>query len=216
MDKFILYNTHNSLPEEMEVYFQQKLLEACGDIPVIAVSKHPRTTFAYKNIIVDYPKNNWNSILYQTEVGINAILSENDKAIVYIAEHDVLYPPSYFENVPPDDNTFMKNINLYFVNNVGFLGPHNDYIHSQTIASVKLFDFCLKEKENERIRFKDKSKYNLIKFNNIHPSLDIRHGYNYTGGRENDKKVHLKELPYWGSYEELRKSLPPFKQKSPN
>lgn len=214
MNKYILYYSHNKLPVLMEEFFQKKLVEASNGIPIISVTKNPRTdyskNFAHINLKVDFEPNNWPSILYQMTTGIDTILKLDENAIVYIAEHDVLYPISYFLNVPPDDKTFLKNFNLYFLMKKGYIGPHKNYIHSQTIGAAKLFKFCINE--DTKLKFKSKNGYTLKIINNEHPSLDVRHGFNYTGPRyARTEEKYTNNLPYWGNYKDVLNTIPDIK-----
>lgn len=214
MNKFVLYYTHNSLPIEMEDFFQRKLRQSVGDIPIVSVFKNARTefssTFGSINIHCNYPKNNWDSIHIQMRMGIEAIINIDKNAIIYLAEHDVLYPPSYFNYVPEDEMVFLKNKNLYFVTKNGYIGPHNTSIHSQTIGSCKLFNFCINEKVTNNVyKFKTHSGYKSNLFNSIDPCLDVRHGFNYTGNRE--PKTSLPIIPFWGHYTKIINNIPKFK-----
>ncbi len=215
MQKFVFYFSHNSLPIAMEEFFQKKLKESCNNIPIISVMKSQRSdyskSFADINIIVDYKANNWKSILFQMDTGISKILEIEKDSIVYLCEHDVLYPSSYFLNEPDNDLQFLKNTNLYFINKYGFLGPYNDIIHSQTIGSAKLFKHCIHEDTVNY--FKTRNGYTLKRFNNIDPCIDVRHGYNYTGPRyANKNKNYIHYLSPWGNHEDLIKSIPEIKK----
>lgn len=210
MEKAILYFTHNSLPIEMEEFFQKQLIQESKGIPIVAVLKNPRSefskTFADLNIVT--PANTKSAILNQIKIGIDEILKINKDCIVYLAEHDVLYPSSYFDNTPANNTTFLKNFNLYFANKVGYIGPFNSYIHSQTIGSVELFDKCLKEDVHNHQKFKTKNGYTLQTFSSSDPSIDVRHGLNVSGYRESKNYVY--NLPYWGTHEELISKIPKF------
>lgn len=208
MNKYILYYSHNNLPEDMEIFFQEELIKAGDGIPIISVCKKQRTeyckTFASINILT--PQNQPSGIKDQMALGIEAILNLDRDAMVYLAEHDVLYPTSYFNNSPDSTTTFLKNFNLYFANKEGYMGPHNNYIHSQTIGHATLFDYCLKEEVHSHKKFKSLNGYTLKQFNNSDPSIDVRHGFNVSGYRESNRYVD--ELPYWGKHCDLIKTIP--------
>ena len=216
MNKYILYFSHNRLPILMEEFFQKKLIESSNGIPIVSVTKNPRTeyskNFAHVNIKVNFNFNDWTSILYQMDKGIDAILEIDKNAIVYIAEHDVLYPISYFLNTPQDDKTLLKNFNLYFLMKKGYIGPHRSYIHSQTIGAAKLFKHCINEDIEIKKKFKTQNGYSLKSFNNEHASLDVRHGFNFTGPRyARTEEKYIKCLPYWGEYKDLLNAIPEIK-----
>ena len=208
MNKYILYYSHNNLPEDMEIFFQEELVKASNGIPIVSVCKKQRTdyckTFASINILT--PNKQPSGIKDQMALGIEAILDADRDAIVYLAEHDVLYPSSYYNNNPSNDITFLKNYNLYFANKKGYIGPYNGYIHSQTIGAATLFDMCLKEDVHSHKKFKSLNGYTLERFNNVDPCIDIRHGYNVSGYRESSH--YIEELPYWGRHSDLIKTIP--------
>lgn len=112
MKKVILYYSHNSLPIEMEKFFQEKLVEVSHGIPIISVQKNHRTSFsrnfACENLVANFQQNNWESILLQMSIGIERILNGAGNPIVYLAEHDVLYPETYFQYKPKGGKRVLK------------------------------------------------------------------------------------------------------------
>jgi hypothetical protein len=217
MNKAILYYTHNSLPIEMEEFFQKKLLQASKNIPIVSVFKNARnkfsSNFAAANIECNVKQNNWHSILAQMQLGIDHIINTyGNSCTVYIAEHDVLYPETYFNIVPTNMSELMKNKNLFFLTKDGFLGPYNTHIHSQTIGSASLFDFCLKEDVDSLLKkFKTKCNYKLTLYNSENPCVDVRHGFNYTGPRGNASSLYKQQINFWGNYKDLISQIPNFK-----
>ena len=212
--RYVLYYSHNALPIEMEEYFQRQLLEATRSIPLVSVMKKARSewsrTFANENVLTDFQPNNWSSILHQISLGIDFILQTGD-AVVYLAEHDVLYPPSYFANVPEQREILLKNKQLYFMNRTGYIGPYNHYIHSQTIGWASLFKHCLLEDVHPDLKFKSKNGYELRLYDNEEPSVDVRHSFNYTGYREaSSPEKYRQHLPHWGEHATLAAQIPGF------
>lgn len=213
--KFILYYSHNSLPIEMEEFFQQQLLCASRGIPIVSVMKSARSefskTFGHINILTHFRPNNWSSILNQMELGIDSMLTNTEDAVVYLAEHDVLYPDSYFLNVPESRDTLLKNRQLYFLNMIGYIGPYNHYIHSQTIGWASLFRHCLIENVHPDLKFKSKRGYRLRFYDNDIASIDVRHRLNYTGYREaSTPDGYTYQLPHWGHHAALAAKIPAF------
>ena len=211
MNKWILYYSHNSLPVALEIYFQKRLLEVKGESKICSVIKNKRHNFDFADIEIvcnegDCAKNNWKSILGQMNMGIDAILEQDENANVSIAEHDVLYPKGYFDLVAPK-NTILKNVNYYFTTPIGYR-KGNAWIHSQTICSAKLYKHCLNETKDIEIGrwFKNEKAgvYKLEKFNYESPVLDIRHDKNYTGERNSmSRNDYLNTVDYWGSHREV-------------
>jgi hypothetical protein len=199
----------------MEEYFQRRLIASAGSIPIISVMKRPRSeysrTFAAENLLTEFKSNGWSSILHQMRLGLTMIGHSTTDSVVYLAEHDVLYHSSYFEHVPEAQNVLLKNRQLYFLNRVGFMGPYNHYIHSQTIGWASLLDYCLQEDVPGDLKFKSKNGYVLRLYDSEVPSIDVRHSFNYTGYREPKDPCQYKySLPHWGEAAELRAQIPGF------
>jgi hypothetical protein len=206
---WILYCSHNSLPLELEEFFQEQLEEAADSLPICSCIKKVRSNKVgnfgqLRQVCKDniYAKNNWDSYLAQMKAGALAIANEDKDANICIAEHDVLYGKGYFKQIPSTKNTIIKNTNLYFLNSSGFYGPHGTGIHSQTIMNVNLFLHCLNENVPNTLKFKNIKEGNythdLIKFPT--PSIDVRWGGNYTGPKGSIRRGPVEALPIWGHY----------------
>jgi hypothetical protein len=182
IDKYILYISHNSLPPEAEKFFSTKLRESSGNIPIITVQVKDRNQFGDINIISKVA-----NIRSQTLQGVDKIETMSKNPYIFIAEHDVIYPPDYFTINDLKPNIIYKNTNWYFCTNRGFLKGES-WIHSNTIAHSIIWKYCF-TKEDNRIRFKDKSSklYKHIVFSNPTPVIDVRWGGNITGPRGIDK-----------------------------
>ena len=214
MTKWILYCSHNSLPLDLEVFFMEKLEASAKQIPICSVIKTYRTQ---KSKIFGslrsqasggvFSSNNWNSYYEQMRKGVALIKAKEPNSIVYMAEHDVLYPPDYFENEPSSEREILKNFNVKILNRKAFF-PFNTFLHSQTIARLSLWDFCLKEDVPNHLRFKNvsKGKYLLRKIQSRTPVIDVRHGVNYTGGR-NPRQEPENYVPHWGFHAPLWKEI---------
>lgn len=214
--KAILYFSHNKLPLELELFFQKHLHSVANGIPIIAVMQNIRSPDStehlfYKTIKSDLTVSNWKSIRHQMNLGLEFIINEfGSDCSVFFGEHDVLYDPSYFSYVPDCPLTFLRNINLYFLTYRGFLGPHNTLINSQLVAHASLINKCLKTELPPVNLFKTPTFYNIKKFKSTIPSIDVRHGYNYTGPRGVGRSLDhfIQNLPTWGNFLELWDSIP--------
>ena len=149
--KWILYCSHNSLPPILESFFMEKLLDSANGIKICSVIKKSRTSISehfgdlrFKVAGGVFRQNNWFSYYEQMRTGINAIYSEDPQAIVYMCEHDVLYSKDYFENEPNSDKEILKNFNVKILTQKGFF-PFETFLHSQTIATISLWKYCLSE-----------------------------------------------------------------------
>tara|TARA_Y100000593_G_scaffold91522_1_gene180482 strand:- start:16 stop:717 length:702 start_codon:yes stop_codon:yes gene_type:complete len=212
--KWILFSSHNSLPPDLETFFMEKLEESSGGVSICSVIKEARTdksaTFGDLRIRVSggvFEKNNWASYYEQMRRGIEAIEEEDPDAIVYMAEHDVLYPPNYFENEPTNDLEILKNFHVKILNRKAFY-PFETYLHSQTIASLRLWKYCLAEDVPDHVRFKNvhEGRYLLRRIHSETAVVDVRHGVNYSGGR-NPRQDPEDHVPGWGDHASLWKEI---------
>jgi glycosyltransferase involved in cell wall biosynthesis len=102
--KSIIYYTDNQLDEQIAVKCREQLLKS--GLPIVSASLKP----------LDFGKN----IVIEAERGyltmfrqILAALEASDSDYVFFCEHDVLYHPSHFLFVPPRDDTYYYNVNVW-------------------------------------------------------------------------------------------------------
>jgi len=102
--KSIIYYTDNRLAEPLYSIVQKQIFKA--NLPIYSASLKP-IGFGYNVIIHDDP-------CYPTMVEqIIAALEASDTQYVFFTEHDVLYDPSHFDFIPPRDDIFYYNINIW-------------------------------------------------------------------------------------------------------
>ena len=109
MDKTIIYITDNSLNPEIFELCKRKLLETAGDIPIISVSQKPIDLGT--NICLGEIGRSWLSLYKQQLAGLRAAKTK----YISIVEHDCLYTPEHFAWIPPKDDTFYYNENVWFM-----------------------------------------------------------------------------------------------------
>lgn len=105
MDKReIIYYTDNKLPEPLFSTVQKELLKT--NLPIVSTSLKP-ISFG-KNIVVDGQRS------YPTMIKQILVALENSKEkYVFFCEHDVLYPKSHFDFIPPKNDVFYYNTNVW-------------------------------------------------------------------------------------------------------
>lgn len=105
----IIYYTDNVPSEKFLSTIQRQILRACGGIPIISVSQKP-IDFG-RNIVMEGIGRSNLSIFRQVLTGLEA----SDADIVFFCEHDVIYHPSHFDFVPPDNTAFWYDRNVWKV-----------------------------------------------------------------------------------------------------
>jgi hypothetical protein len=207
----ILYYTSNREGENFEQRIRDNILKV-SNLPIVSVSQKP-IDFG-KNIVVgDHGVSGFN-MFRQVQIGLKEVKTK----FVISAEADCLYPPDYFEFVPPrvdvpyrDSNTWvMPQWRAFFWNKkesathtqvVGtkfYLDTLNKLFHDAPDWSVKENNFP-KERHKKEDVFDEikhwKSKYPVVQ---IKTKRSMRH---YT----HSERIDTHELPYWGKGVDFRK-----------
>jgi hypothetical protein len=107
--KCVLYYTCNSHDETLELAARANLLRSKNGYELGCVSRE-RTDFGDWNIVVDREKSG-TTMHYQILAG----LERSKVQWVFLCESDVMYHPSHFEFMPPRDDTFYYNTNVWRV-----------------------------------------------------------------------------------------------------
>ena len=109
-DLTIIYYTSNAEEPEFERRIQRTLMEQSMGLPIVSVSQRP-TDFGSINICIGDIGLSPRNMLKQIRTGAKAASTR----FVAMAESDVLYHSSYFDFVPPRDDTFYYTDNVYLL-----------------------------------------------------------------------------------------------------
>lgn len=211
MTKVILYYTDNtSVNHHIAYAVKEQLLRA--NLPIVSVSQLP-IRFG-KNICIGPMGRSRVSMTKQVLLG----LDNTNADIVFIAEHDVLYPPSHFDFTPEDRNTIYYNQNMWRVRTKDGANFKSEY--NGAVSQLAGLKWTLRERFLERLDFFTTGKplpglqgfrwYKhkppggtspWCKFGSWVspiPTLDIRHGENLTGNRKGFDLKTSQSIPGWG------------------
>lgn len=103
----IIYYTSNREDPNFERKVQETLLKNCGGLPIISVSQKPIDLG--KNICVGDVGVSGFNMFRQVQIACKAAKTR----FVISAEADCLYPPDYFQFIPPRIDACYRNSNLY-------------------------------------------------------------------------------------------------------
>ena len=109
MDTTILCTTDNSLDEGLARVCREWLLKATNGHPIISVSQKPIDLG--ENICVGDIGRSWLSLHRQLLAGLKKVKTR----YVAIAEHDCVYSEEHFQWVPPRDDVFYYNNNMWLL-----------------------------------------------------------------------------------------------------
>lgn len=211
MDTTIIYYTSNREDPAFEKRVQENLLSVCGDVPIISVSHKP-LSFGQNICVGDVGVSGFN-MFRQVQIACRAATTP----FVISAEADCLYPPDYFQFIPPRLDTAYRNSNLYV------MPDHRDYFfhkkegatHAQIVGREfylntldKLFtgapDWSEEEKNfpKERTRKSDVFE-KIVYWETKNPVFQIKthRGMRYY---THSDRTPIPSLPYWGDGKAVR------------
>jgi len=112
LSKGIIYYTDNELDEEINTKVKKQLKKISEDkkIPIVSSSLQP-INFGDKNISHPHLKRSRLTLFKQILAALEASTAET----VFFCEHDVLYHPSHFDFVPPRQDVYYYNTNVWKV-----------------------------------------------------------------------------------------------------
>ena len=102
----ILYYSDCRLDHRIATTVRRQIARCAKGRPVVSVTLKP-VAFG-KNIVLPLERGQM-TMFRQIRAGLEAIQTD----IVFFCEHDVAYHPSHFEFVPPRDDVFYYNINVW-------------------------------------------------------------------------------------------------------
>jgi hypothetical protein len=206
----IIYYTSNHEEPAFENKIKGKLLEVCGEIPIISVSQKP-IDFG-KNICVGDVGACDANLFRQIQIGCGAATTP----FVISAEADCLYPPEYFQFIPGDTDEYYRLDNLYILYQWGEAGFYKK--STAPFAQItgrenytRMIEKALsgkprwnKPKVHVRIPLFLDKPWKVIDNKNPVINLKTLHGmrrHTATDGTPVDN------IPYWGSAVKLRREL---------
>jgi hypothetical protein len=208
-DKTIIYYTANTEDPAFEQRIRDDLKKKAGSIPIISVSRKP-IDLGY-NICVGGTEVSYSNEWKQLLIGLRAA---NTKFCM-TAEADCLYPEDYFNFIPPRDDT------VYYYDNIYIVWKFKGGFWKKT-GHCEGAEICGREywiKRLEKLLPKTWDSLPLAEANKLvrkffpreetwtgEPiiSFKTRDGMSYRTTFINNK---LKEIPYWGTIEELKRKF---------
>lgn len=209
MNKTILYYSHNIGNSRLLRYCAETLRESAGSIPIISVTHKP--TDLGRNIVIRSQKPSILCMYQQLLIGAQ----EASPGLIFLAEHDVLYPQKYFDVTPPQ--TLYMSQNMYYLTSSGFFdSPKNRSPLSTLVMDRELLIRACSERvafllrEGTHLTWSEIGKsdpyshFFWLTQGSTYPVVDVRHKKNYTGTRAFAIADLSDEIPFWGSLSELR------------
>ena len=137
----IIYYTDNSVDDRIFNRCREQLIQAAENIPIISVSQKPIDVGI--NICVGEIGRSYHS--YYTQI-LTGVRNCNSKYVATV-EHDCLYSSEHFKFIPPSDNIFYYNKNVwYVVSETGRYSYYKRKAQSQMICNRELLEKAILEK----------------------------------------------------------------------
>jgi len=213
--KGLLYYTDGNCDEKILRVVKENLLRVSRGYQIVSVSLAP-VDLGF-NVVFDLKRGPL-TMFKQILAGLQTL----DTDVVFLIEHDVLYPRCHFDFVPPRDDAYYYNENWWRVR-------VNDGVAFR-FAAITVSGLCAYrsllcqhyEKRVERVekRFSHRQGYEpglnqyprgidnvpFGTWQSIHPLVDIRHETNFTKGVVGERRLdarlqggEIREgIPFWG------------------
>lgn len=209
----ILYYTSNKERQGFEKRVKENLVKVSKGLPIISISQKP-INFGHNICVGDVGASGFN-MFRQVQIGLREVKTP----FVISAESDCLYPPDYFEFIPPTKDAIYRNSNLYVMPDYRdfYYYKEEGATHSQVVGTqyyLERLNFLFKgapqwsTKEmnfpKERHKMSDIVGKGEIKyFRTKHPVVQIKthKGMRY---HTHSDRTPIYDLPYWGNGTKFR------------
>ena len=202
----IIYYTSNREDASFELKVRELILKNCGGLPIISVSQKP-IDFG-KNICVGDVGASGFNMFRQVLIGC----MEAKTKFVISAEADCLYPPDYFDFIPPRKDKCYRNSNLYVMGNKRnyYYYKEEGATHSQIIGREyyinrlkELFkgapQWSVEEMNFPKERHRKADVFDEISYyRTVNPVVQIKTGLSMRHHTHSDR-TPIYDLPYWGN-----------------
>jgi hypothetical protein len=190
----ILYFTDNELPLKIakEVQDRIRLIAQQKGMELVSSSRKPMVNMG-RNVVTKRPRG-YHTMFEQILKGLEAMESDT----VFMAEHDVLYPPEHFDFVPKDDSVYY-DINWWKIHPDGLtIHWDADQVSGMCAPRDKLIAYYkwrveTFDKKNFDRKFEPLSGEGSKQWKAPVPHIDIRHGKNLTYNKRSINDFRKKE-----------------------
>jgi len=211
MTRTIIYYTSNREKPDFERRVQENLVKVSHGLPIISVSQQP-IELGYNICVGNVGASGFNMF---RQVQIACQRAEAD--FIISAEADCLYPPDYFDFIPPRLDVCYRNDNLYVMPDARdfFFYKKEGATHAQVVGRKfylemldELFlgapDWAVDEKNFPKERWHKKDVFDDIEyFHTNNPVFQIKthRGMRYY---THSDRTPIPSIDYWGDGKKVR------------
>lgn len=213
-----IYYSSNREKPEFEERIRDNILKYCGDLPIISVTQKP-IDFGTNICVGDVGASGFNMFRQ-----VLIACKEAKTPFVTSIEADCVYPPDYFEYIPPRKDLAYRNTNLYVMpqHRAYFWKKEEGATHAQVVGrefyisvlekwfkgqpewSVEQKNF---PKEISRAKCDDVFWRNeLAYYETDNPVIQIKTSQSMRHYTNSDRQARH-ELPFWGTGREFREKF---------
>jgi len=215
MTKGLLYYTDGNCDEKILRVVKENILRVCGGNKIVSVSLVP-INFG-SNVVLDLERGPL-TMFKQILTGLQVLNTD----VVYLIEHDVLYPKCHFDFTPPCKDIYYYNNNWWRVRiydgiafrfkaiTVSGLCAYRDLLLQHYAARVERVTKRFSNRQGYEPGLhqfpRGIDRYTMETWYSEKPFVDIRHDDNLTKGIIGERKLDPRlqeceiadEIPYWG------------------
>jgi hypothetical protein len=196
----VIYYSNGRLPEALKWHCLRILAKAvCASAgELICVTWEPLEFAAARNIVWPHHLLKHHNLYQQILAGISEAKTDS----VALAEHDVLYPAGYHDELLARAGAgACFNTNVWRLNSNGYFRDENSRLLSNYGGRRDVVRSRIEEKLSEvrrHGRVATAEPEGDPEISTPIPTVDIRHGMNWTGNREPADGAYLETLEFWG------------------
>lgn len=215
----VIYYTSNKEDPVFEQKIRDRIKLAAGDLPIVSVSQQP-IDFGHNIVVGDVGASNFN--LYRQ---IQIACENATTPFVVSAEADCVYPPDYFQFIPPQLDECYRNSNIYILHDKEGFYKKQCSAFSQIVGREYYLDRLktifegMQEWDSSSINWPGEIFKSWTLFSTINPCVSFKTGnglrkftalVNNTKSKSKatyDKFKSISDIPYWGFADDLREEL---------
>ncbi len=208
----IAYYTNNRARRSIRRACFQRLRESAADKELIVVAQVDEDFFAGADRIEVIGRRRRGYLCLYRQMLLALEQARYDT--VFLTEDDVLYPAGYFDFQLPDRYRFFYNTHSYVANLKGFFAIEH-HLTSNCAGDRDLLALAVRQRIHHlrsggKVTWAEPGlgghdDFTCAVYRSPIPTVDVRHGRNFTGYRESDDTVD--RLDDWGRHRELVERL---------
>ena len=203
----VIYYSNNRVAPRLQRFCLEALGSAVSQAgaELVCVTWEPVPAPGARQIVWPHRVANHCNVYQQILAGIALARGQ----VVSLVEHDVLYPPGYFEAIAEaGTDGLCYNTNVWRLNRHGFFRADGSHLLSNCGGRCGAVARAIRSKlaEARSGGFPEWAEPEAdLEFTAPRPVIDVRHGSNFTGDRRPRNGRYRTRIDYWGGCERYTK-----------